>query len=181
MAQDVAPRLVRLNPASRGGQVGEQGLQGGQWEASHNSCPHQEELGERVEVARGGLSHRLGWGCLGWARSRGLALEKGRKRHKCDMLRQKNQQDSKWGVEIFTPQRFKQNLLTHPPEATLLPLKLGPSLGLKFSLAPQSLFFFILISLPARCRHTQAHHDSKTFFFPFAQVAWHEGYKILIP
>ena len=27
------------------------------------------------------------------ARSRGLALEKGRKRHKCDMLRQKNQQD----------------------------------------------------------------------------------------
>ena len=93
MAQDVAPRLVRLNPASRGGQVGEQGLQGGQWEASHNSCPHQEELGERVEVTRVGLSHRLGWGCLGWARSRGLALEKGRKRHKCDMLRQKNQQD----------------------------------------------------------------------------------------
>jgi len=78
--------------------------------------------------------------------------------------RQKNQQDSKWGVEIFT-QRFKRNLLTHPPDATLLPLKLGPSLGLKFFLAPQSLFFFILISLPARCRHTQAHRHSKTFFF----------------
>ena len=24
-----------------------------------DSCPHQEELGERVEVAKGGLSHRL--------------------------------------------------------------------------------------------------------------------------
>ena len=78
-------------------------------------------------------------------------------------------------MEIFTPQQFKWKLLTHPPDATLLPRKLGPSLGSKFFLAPQSLFFFILISLLAQGQTYTGPPPFQNFFFSLLRpscMAW---------
>lgn len=66
----MAPGMARLNPASRGGQVGEQGLQGGQWgKPPTDSCPTRRELGESVEVAREALA--IVWAGDAVARSKG--------------------------------------------------------------------------------------------------------------